>query len=466
MRSGRTSRASTAPRIDRRGWASPPVRTVSPADSRRSRSSKPRALTGGRASPSAITAESRAPVVSPPFPDHSSAPATASIASTSRRAATAGLTSASNRARSGAKAASRRRTRSMAASASSPALSVSRASISARRRGRGPRRAWRSITTARAAMSSAARPRRTARCFSTASHTIGSNGLRASPARCCASSIGPLAARAVPAAPSGSRPQRVRRAEMRRARSGSGVIRAQVLPGVSSVSRISKAQTAAASSSCRAPITDRPLSPTTMGSTPPCSSRAASARRDSIWASQSAVASAGRIASPMIRRRQRPAMSPAATTPGRQGETSPRVIRAFSSRRFRALCGCWSSILAQAASANPSSRPGSTTAPFGMSAITVSRAAVAGAVPVEPAAITAPCGGFSRHCSARPRSRATRRTETSTRPSVSSRAVQAARSASARATIRPAASTSSMARLSNRPPTAWAMSRAAGPPSS
>ena len=46
-RSARTSRASMAPRIRKRGWVAPPARTVSPAISRCNSSAKPRALAGG-----------------------------------------------------------------------------------------------------------------------------------------------------------------------------------------------------------------------------------------------------------------------------------------------------------------------------------------------------------------------------------------------------------------------------------
>jgi hypothetical protein len=172
--------------------------------------------------------------------------------------------------------------------------------------------------------SSVARPEassspRTSGCLATASRRTGSSGSPTRPARCWARIAAGAgrqgrAGRAVgdhaPAQQAGVDPA---------GQVWSGVTRAAVRPGVSSASRSSRAQATAASSSVRALITDRPFSPSSIGSRP-----GASARRRSIWASQSAVASAGRRASLTIRRRQRPRLSAS----GNQGRTSARVAPA------------------------------------------------------------------------------------------------------------------------------------------
>ena len=207
-----------------------------------------------------------------------------------------------------------------------------------------------------------------------------------------------------------------------------------------------------------------------MGSTP---SVWPSARRFSMTVSQSAVRSAGRRASLITRRRQRPRESKLCEAG--QGMTSVRVMPARVSRRFIAPCGCCSPTSSQASAARLSSRPGSTTAPWGAWAITRSRSAVAGAVPVEPAAISTPCGGFCVQVSASRRSRATRRPVVSTRPMSASRLGHSFRAVSrkwrltcqcsARSALTRSASpspgTSSICRLSRKPPKASANSSAA-----
>ena len=140
-----------------------------------------------------------------------------------------------------------------------------------------------------------------------------------------------------------------------------------------------------------------------------------------------------------------------------------------------APCGCCSPTSAQASSERPSSRPGSTTHPCGASAITFRRAAVAGAVPVEPAATSTPCGGWSVQAWARRLRSFTRRSLTSRTPSPASRfghslsAISrnrrdtrqwSARSASTRLASFSNGSSSSICRLSRKWPSASAISRA------
>ena len=73
------------------------------------------------------------------------------------------------------------------------------------------------------------------------------------------------------------------------------------------------------------------------------------------------------------------------------------------------------------------SRPGRTSAPCGRPAIALRRSAVAGIVPVEPAAMTGPAGGFRASRSASARIRVSRRTTGSTRPRSARRAGQASK---------------------------------------
>ena len=85
--------------------------------------------------------------------------------------------------------------------------------------------------------------------------------------------------------------------------------------------------------------------------------------------SQSAVASAGRSASLISRRRQRPRASPAAP---RQGRTAPRSTPARPAGASAPPCGCWSSTSSQASSARLEVEARQHDRPFGAPAITVS----------------------------------------------------------------------------------------------
>ena len=426
IRSARTSRASMAPSTCRRGWEPAPVRTVSP-DSRPSmREEKPDGVTSGRPSASSIRAAIRVAAASPPAPLQSlpvSAdrpfPASASMASARARAARGGVAMPWTK---GFRAISMIRRRADSRSAASPVspASASRRSIGVQPSARGPRRPDRSKRAARRARSSGSRPKRAKGCLARASNSTGSNGSTAALAMALARTPTGNPASGAPAEESATTPQRDSRADTRRASAASGVTKAAVLPGVSKASRSSKATAPAASSSWRATTMDRPARPLATGSTP---SAAPSALSLAIWPSQSSVASAGRRASLMIRRRQRPSPSPGEG--GDHKPTSPRSTPAKASSRFIAPCGCCSPTFRQASSARSWSRPGNTTAPCGASAMAVSRAAAAGAVPVDPAATMTPGGGLSRHRLPSARSRATRRAVTSVRPSSFKRAGQA-----------------------------------------
>ncbi len=86
--------------------------------------------------------------------------------------------------------------------------------------------------------------------------------------------------------------------------------------------------------------------------------------------------------------------------------------------------GCCSPTSTQASSASSRSSPGNTTAPAGRVAISFKRSALAGAVPVEPAAIIGNAGGRLSQPSASSRSSRTRRAAGSIRPSSRRRAAQ------------------------------------------
>ncbi len=244
--------------------------------------------------------------------------------------------------------------------------------------------------------------------------------------------------------------------------------RAAVRSGVSSASRSRRAAAVAASSSLSAVTIESPCRPRSTTFSDWCSWSSL------MTCSQSFVWSAGRSASLITRPRAYPARSSVLDTG--QTETDSRSVTASSSRFFRAPCGCCGSTSAQASGANSASSPGKTTQPCGAWAIATSRPRVAGAVPVEPAAMTACCGGRSHQASASRFRRATRRAPTSTTPRSASRSGQrssalcrnrrlncqcSARSASTRSPRRSAASTSSICRLSRKPPRASPNSRAA-----
>jgi hypothetical protein len=431
-------------------------------------------------------------MASPPWPPHSapsppsSRRARASRASASRSAAWSGRAAPSASWKASSKGSIRRSSVAARAAAASRASicgagaprSASRPRTVVRRfrspspsSGRGPRRPWRSSASRARSKAAGGSPSRTKGCLRIASRVTGSAGSTASRATSSARAPLRLAARLSPAEESGTTPQRASLAVTRRARAWSGVTRAAVSSGVSRASRSSRAATVAASSSLRALTSDRPSSPAAIGSTP---SLIPSSRSWSMALSQSAVASAGRSASLTSRRRQRPWLEKRAEAG--QVATALRFTPARISSRRMAPCGCCSSTLIQASSARLSSRPGSTTQPCGASAMTRSRSAVAGAVPVEPAATSTPCGGLWVQASASRRNSRTRRSDTSTTPSSASRRGQArsaasrksrdsrqcsARSASTSSASRSPASISSICRLSKKPARASPSSRAA-----
>ena len=285
----------------------------------------------------------------------------------------------------------------------------------------------------------------------------------------------PMRDRGWPEETSATTPQRSSRAATRRPRARSGVTRAQVRPGVSSVSRIIRARAAAASSSARTVTTDRPSSPSAIGSAD--RSRKASARRAPMTVRQSSVASAGRRASLISRWRARPRdAAPGSSGGWNHGRTASRSARPSSSRQ-RAFWGCCSLSprVAQTAGSSSRSSPGRTTQPRGAAATAASTSAAAGAVPVEPAAMTVWVGGRSVQASARRRSSRARRQAGSTIPMASSRFGQAstararnsadsrqcsARSPSTRVATRFRSVISSSWQESRKPPRASAISSA------
>ena len=149
-RSARTSRASMAPRMRRRGWVAPPVRTVSPASSRSSRSAKPRGV-DRRQGVALVDQRRRAGRPSPRRrrrPRGRRPPSAIGLQrlDADRRArAAAGLAVGVEQGRQRRPgAADRRRARRRPRPASSPALRAGGPRSRPRLRGRGPRRPWRS----------------------------------------------------------------------------------------------------------------------------------------------------------------------------------------------------------------------------------------------------------------------------------------------------------------------------------
>ena len=310
-----------APRMRRRGWVAPPVRTVAPAIRLSTSWAKPRPSVSGRPSLSVRRALSSCAAASPPGPAQS-APVWPSwpVVMDSAASARARLRDEAGRTASGSGRPSRarRRRRSRSLAPASPAFS-SLSSSASQSFGRGPRRPCCSRAT-RAPARSSGRPRRASGCLRMASSRTGSHGSSADRASRPRSTPAGQWAKGAPAEESASMPQRARRADTRRARSRSGVTRAAVLPGVSSASRSRRAAAAAASSSVGAAMTARPSSPRAIGS---MSSPPASRRSLSIWLRQSAVASAGRRASLINRRRQRPWVPPRTSATG-HSQTSLR----------------------------------------------------------------------------------------------------------------------------------------------
>ena len=98
--------------------------------------------------------------------------------------------------------------------------------------------------------------------------------------------------------------------------------------------------------------------------------------------------------------------------------TSSRVAPSLLSSSAMPVCGCSGCFarLAQLSSSSDMSRPGSTTAPFGSEAITLRSCAVAGTVPVDPAAITGPAGDLAIRRAASKSISAFRRAVGETRP--------------------------------------------------
>ena len=217
-------------------------------------------------------------------------------------------------------------------------------------------------------------------CLASASRSTGSASESAASARSRAKMPASVRSSGMPAESSMSRPQRPSSAATRRAMVRSGVTRAAVVPDVSTASRSAKAMASASSCSLWATISETPA----MAS--PVSAKAVSAQRS--------VVSAGRRASAMSRRRRARAPDGAAS-----GTTSSRRIPILPISCLRPNCG-WpkalggapssAPIAAQASASRSWSRPGSTTAPSAWCAMALSRSAVAGIEPVDPAATTGP----------------------------------------------------------------------------
>ena len=119
-----------------------------------------------------------------------------------------------------------------------------------------------------------------------------------------------------------------------------------------------------------------------------------------------------------------------AAGPGSDPGQSATRFRSIPIRASRRAKPCWGWVGAasarrrQLSSSASRSRQGSTTRPRGMPATTASRSAVAGMLPVEPAAITGPGGGAAIQRAAWAASRRLRRSAGSIAPSSARRAGQ------------------------------------------
>ena len=164
------------------------------------------------------------------------------------------------------------------------------------------------------------------------------------------------------------------------------------------------AMAAASSPGCAASTTERPLRPLAISSEP-----------FSAIARHASVVGAGRSTS---RSNASRAGLPGPSS-GCQSRTSLRVTPMPPSSFFRPYCGWPGSSSFQLSSSRSRSRPGRITDPFGRFAMTRNRLAVAGMEPVEPAAITGPCGGCFSRRAASAASMALRRVLGSIAPSAS-----------------------------------------------
>ncbi len=214
-----------------------------------------------------------------------------------------------------------------------------------------------------------------------------------------------VCARGRPAELSMAISQRPSSAATRRARLRSGVTSAAVLSFCSSCSRSISAMAAASSPGCAASTSDKPSRPFAISSPPP----SASAR-------QASVVGAGRSVSRI--RACRLSGVPSAS----QSVTSVRAQPIRSSNCFMPNCGWPGSSRSQLSSSKAWSSAGRITEPFGRRAIARSSAAVAGMLPVEPAAITGPVGGRLCNLSVRAAVIALRRAAGFIVPSASSKA--------------------------------------------
>ena len=177
-------------------------------------------------------------------------------------------------------------------------------------------------------------------------------------------------------------------AAVRRASDASGVTRAAVFFGVSSVSRSSRAAARASSLSSSASTRERPCNASVTSSRDEAGAARASRRRF-----QSLVSEAGARASLIRRRRARSGATSASTG---QGRISDGLRPSQASVAPNVCCG-WlaaAAIDAQLFAVRSGSSPGNTISPRGSVRTACIRRRVAAPAPVEPAMTTGCCGGF------------------------------------------------------------------------
>ena len=259
-----------------------------------------------------------------------------------------------------------------------------------------------------------ARPPAASGCFKAASSGTGANSLAARSSTRRRNTPGGVRFNGRPAESSIAMPQRANSAETWRASARSGVTRAAVAPGVSSLRRSSSAIVSA--SSCT-PAQSWRWSPVN------ASGGAGESAR------QASVVAAGRIASPIScsRRARGAAASRNAGALSGQLRMSAGVSSNSRSRFASRYCGWASSysIAAHSALSQRRSRPARITAPLSRPATTRISSVIAGTPPVRPAAMTGSHGGLRRHCSAWRASRRLRRSPGSIAPSAARMAGQA-----------------------------------------